>query len=70
MREHPQFGLAMPETCPGVPSEALDPRTTWADGAAYDAAARAVAKRFQANFAQFEPQVDRAVTAAGIHPKS
>jgi phosphoenolpyruvate carboxykinase (ATP) len=70
MREHPQFGLAMPETCPGVPSEVLDPRATWADGAAYDAAARAVAKRFQANFAQFEPQVDRAVTAAGIHPKS
>jgi phosphoenolpyruvate carboxykinase (ATP) len=67
MRTHPLFGLAMPESCPGVPSEVLDPRTTWADGAAYDEAARAVAKRFEANFARFEPQVDRAVAAAGIH---
>ena len=37
MREHPQLGLAMPTSCPGVPDEVLDPRATWADGAAYDA---------------------------------
>ena len=50
MRTHPLFGLAIPTRCPGVPDEVLDPRATWADGAAYDQAARAVAERFAANF--------------------
>jgi len=66
MREHPQFGLAMPTTCPGVPDEVLDPRATWADGAAYDQAARAVAKRFATNFRQFEGDVGPEVEAAAI----
>ena len=26
-----EFGLMIPEACPGVPSEILDPRATWAD---------------------------------------
>ncbi|HEY0109111.1 MAG TPA: phosphoenolpyruvate carboxykinase (ATP), partial [Fibrella sp.] len=33
---HPVFGLSMPTTCPNVPDRLLDPRQTWADGAAYD----------------------------------
>lgn len=33
---HPVFGLAMPTTCPDVPSTLLDPRQTWADAVAYD----------------------------------
>jgi phosphoenolpyruvate carboxykinase (ATP) len=66
MRAHPQFGLAMPVKCPGVPDEVLDPRATWADGAAYDQAARAVAERFAANFRRFEGQVGADVKAAAI----
>jgi phosphoenolpyruvate carboxykinase (ATP) len=66
MREHPQFGLAMPTICPGVPDEVLDPRATWADGAAYDQAARAVAERFATNFRQFEGDVGPEVKAAAI----
>jgi phosphoenolpyruvate carboxykinase (ATP) len=69
MREHPQFRLAMPTKCPGVPDDVLDPRSTWADGAAYDAAARAVAGRFAANFRQFEGQVGNDVKAAAIRPR-
>jgi phosphoenolpyruvate carboxykinase (ATP) len=66
MREHSQFGLAMPTACPGVPDEVLDPRATWSDGAAYDLAARAVAKRFQENFRRFEADAGDDVKAAGI----
>jgi phosphoenolpyruvate carboxykinase (ATP) len=66
MRAHPQFGLAMPTSCPGVPDEVLDPRATWADGAAYDQAARAVAERFAKNFGQFEGHVGADVEAAAI----
>jgi phosphoenolpyruvate carboxykinase (ATP) len=49
----PVFGLAVPDHCPGVPDAVLRPRTTWADGAAYDLAARGLAARFVANFEQY-----------------
>jgi phosphoenolpyruvate carboxykinase (ATP) len=65
-RTHPQFGLAMPTSCPGVPDAVLEPRSTWADGAAYDRAAREVAERFAANFRQFEGDVGADVRAAAI----
>jgi phosphoenolpyruvate carboxykinase (ATP) len=68
MRKHPQFGLAMPAKCPGVPDKVLDPRATWADGAAYEQAARAVAERFATNFHKFEAHVDDDVKAAAIRP--
>ncbi|GAB3571533.1 phosphoenolpyruvate carboxykinase (ATP) [Spirosoma luteolum] len=38
-KPHPVFGIAVPDQCPGVPTELLDPRGTWADRAAYDKAA-------------------------------
>ncbi len=62
----PHFGLLIPEACPDVPAEVLQPKSTWPDGAAYDAAAREVAGRFAANFARFEPHVGEAVKAAGV----
>jgi phosphoenolpyruvate carboxykinase (ATP) len=55
----PIFGLGVPQGCPGVPAELLDPRSTWADPDAYDRQARALAARFQKNFAQYEPQMGR-----------
>ncbi|MEE8247571.1 MAG: phosphoenolpyruvate carboxykinase [Alphaproteobacteria bacterium] len=64
MRIDPMFGLAVPESCPGVPQEALVPRSTWADQAAYDDAARALVGRFQDNFAQYNDYVDAGVRAA------
>ncbi len=63
----PNFGLLVPKACPDVPAEVLDPKTTWSDKAAYDQTAREVAKRFEANFKQFEPHVDDQVKAAAIH---
>ena len=62
---HPVFNLEMPASCPGVPSEVLDPRSTWADKAAYDAQAKKLATMFVENFKTFEADVDRAVVDAG-----
>ncbi len=41
------------------------PRTTWTDGAAYDAQARLLAGRFAANFEKYRAAVPPAVAAAG-----
>jgi len=62
----PYFGFAVPVACPDVPSDVLQPRNTWADKAAYDAMAREVARRFEANFAQFADQVESRIRDAGI----
>lgn len=50
----PFFGLSIPKSCPGVPSELLNPRSTWGDPAAYDAAAQALTDRFRKNYEKFE----------------
>jgi phosphoenolpyruvate carboxykinase (ATP) len=68
LRPDPAFGLLVPETCPEVPSEVLLPRNAWRDKRAYDDAATEVARRFAANFAQFDRSVDEGVRAAGIRP--
>jgi phosphoenolpyruvate carboxykinase (ATP) len=61
----PVFGLHVPAACCGVPAEILQPRQTWADGAAYDAQARKLAAMFRQNFAQYAGQVTPEVVAAG-----
>ncbi len=61
----PTFGFEVPTSCPGVPSEVLQPRNTWADKDAYDAAARNLAQRFKDNFAKFADQVADEVRNAG-----
>jgi len=48
--EHELFGLQMPTSCPDVPAEILDPRNTWQDKDAYDAAAVKLRDMFRANF--------------------
>jgi phosphoenolpyruvate carboxykinase (ATP) len=64
MRRDEHFDLMVPETCPGVPAEMLTPRQTWADKAAFDATARDLVGRFQANFEQYADHVDATVAAA------
>ncbi len=65
-RPDPHFGVLVPTSCPGVPSEVLDPKQTWPDKAAYEAAAKDVVSRFEENFKQFETSVDDSVNAAAI----
>ena len=61
----PVFGLHIPASVPGVPSEVLTPRNTWSDKAAYDAKAGELAGRFKSNFEQFAGSVAPSVRAAG-----
>jgi len=61
----PIFGFHVPTACPGVPSEILNPRETWADPAAYDEKARDLAHRFVENFAPYRADADKSVAAAG-----
>src|SRR6266446_4620473 len=68
MRKDANFGMLVPEACPEVPSEVLDPRGTWSDKQAYDETARELTRRFAANFAEFEPFVGREVKEVAIHP--
>ncbi len=61
----PIFGLHMPTTVDHVPSEILDPRKTWSDGAAYDAQARKLAEMFRENIKKFGDAVPANILAAG-----
>ena len=70
LREDPNFGLQVPESCPDVPAEALDPRGSWSDKDAYDATAQSLVADFEENFKQFEGDVSDAVNAAAIRKKA
>lgn len=65
MEPDPIFGVAVPTSCPGVPAEVLNPRTTWSDKQAYDAQAKKLASMFAENFKTFAAQVSAEVRAAG-----
>ncbi|RKF56593.1 Phosphoenolpyruvate carboxykinase [Erysiphe neolycopersici] len=60
------FGLRIPKTCPGVPSEILNPRNVWSAG--YDNFTTEVKKLgalFNANFVKYSDEATEEVKAAG-----
>lgn len=63
-KSHPVFGLAIPQTCPDVPDELLNPKDTWADKSAYDATAEKLAKSFVKNFETFAADANDEIIAA------
>jgi len=48
--ENEVFHVLVPQTCPDVPSEILNPRNTWQDKSAYDARAAKLTREFAAHF--------------------
>jgi phosphoenolpyruvate carboxykinase (ATP) len=65
MRDDPNFGIAVPTACPEVPPEVLDPRSTWADAAAYDTQAKKLAGMFIDNFKKYSEGLADNIKAAG-----
>ncbi|MBC6490277.1 phosphoenolpyruvate carboxykinase (ATP) [Flavihumibacter stibioxidans] len=61
---HPVFGMAMPISCEGVPSEVLNPRNTWSDAAAYDHQALQLANQFIKNFEKYASGAGAEILAA------
>lgn len=64
----PIFGVEIPASCAGVPSDVLVPRNTWADGAAYDRAANRLASLFSENFEKYSDGVPARVRSSIPQP--
>ncbi len=64
-KEHPIFGLHMPEECPNVPAEMLDPMNTWEDKGAYVSKAIQLAHSFHLNFDKFASQASEEILNGG-----
>lgn len=64
------FGLWIPESCPEVPSEILDPIKTWLDPTAYSRKANDLARSFKANFIKIGSDLPKSVMESGPQGKN
>jgi phosphoenolpyruvate carboxykinase (ATP) len=63
-RADPVFGISVPTTCPGVPSEILIPENTWEDKLAFEKMASKLAGLFHKNFESFADQANEEIKSA------
>ena len=64
-REDPYFGFSIPESCPGVPGEILQPVSMWDDHDAYHKKYRQLVVKFQENIKRYEDRIPANVLKAG-----
>ncbi len=64
----PYFGVEVPNSVPGVPSDILFPRNCWRSAEEYGAAATQLAGMFRENFRNYEAEADPEVVQAGPQP--
>lgn len=61
----PFFNLMIPQSCPDVPNEVLNPKNTWSDKKAYDEQAKKLANMFVENFKEYSDGTSEAIKNAG-----
>merc|ERR1719174_2473569 len=64
-RTDPVFGLPYPVSCAGVPSELLDPSSSWADKADFQRTQAELAALFAKNFTKYAAECSAEVIACG-----
>jgi len=64
-KKDPIFGFEVPEHCPDVPDEVLEPSSSWHDKKEYDRRYKDLAMRFKQNFGKFEDRTPREIVEAG-----
>jgi phosphoenolpyruvate carboxykinase (ATP) len=61
---HTIFGMQLPHSCPGVPSEILSPKASWNNDEAFYTQANHLARAFIKNFEKYKPGASERVIAA------
>lgn len=59
-----RFGFEVPQSCANVPDEMMNPKSTWTDGAKFEATANKLAGLFNDNFKKFEEGCSEAILSA------
>jgi phosphoenolpyruvate carboxykinase (ATP) len=62
---YPTFNLQVPKTCPGVPDEMLNPKTSWTGSSGFDEEVTKLAKLFVENFDKYKGEATEEVIKAG-----
>jgi phosphoenolpyruvate carboxykinase (ATP) len=63
----PIFNVLVPQSCPEVPDEILNPKNTWKNAEEYEKLAHQLAERFAENFKKFK-NVSEDIAGAGPRP--
>jgi phosphoenolpyruvate carboxykinase (ATP) len=61
----PVFGFSVPDKCPGVPDDVLDPAIAWPSESEYTIRYRDLASRFIDNFRKFEDETESEIRKSG-----
>jgi phosphoenolpyruvate carboxykinase (ATP) len=64
-KKDPIFGFEVPVTCEGVPTDVLDPSSSWPSKSEYQKKYRLLASRFIDNFKKFAPDFPSEVSESG-----
>jgi phosphoenolpyruvate carboxykinase (ATP) len=62
---YPVFNLYVPKTCPGVPNEMLNPKSSWTASVPFQDEVVKLGKLFNENFKKFSDEATKEVLAAG-----
>lgn len=64
-QQDPIFGFEVPQHCPDVPDEVLNPSSSWSEKKEYDRRYKDLAMRFKQNFGKFEDGTPIEIVEAG-----